>query len=197
VPVLSSIAKDNDMHHYFPRGVVYYSNLENITFTLPIAIMILLVWFVIAPGFLIKHQYIFITFFILATISNILHKFTHLRDCELPYIVRLIYKSGILVDHNHHQKHHENPQIKYGVLFPITNVVLDTFGFWRILEQLVSLTIGLVPFHKQPFKEYAERVGYTMHHEEAKLACPSKPHKMTMEQLQEKLGKYHSCPNKH
>ena len=47
VPILSDIAKDNELHHYFPRTILSYSYLENMYVTFPLTIVFLLILYLL------------------------------------------------------------------------------------------------------------------------------------------------------
>jgi hypothetical protein len=195
IPILGTIARDNEMHHYFPRDIIAYSYIKNMSVTLPISICIIVILFAISPTFVYKYKYLFITFFILGSISNILHKFAHMRECEYPILILPLYKYGLLVNHDHHKVHHEDPSRRYGVVLPFTNYILDFIGFWTGLESLIWLITGVKSHPILGYREFATGVNFTKFHENAKLSCPTKITLEDIEFLKKNLNTYYKCNN--
>ena len=46
-PIIGSISKDNELHHYFPRSIIAYSYLDNISIALPVTILLLFILYFI------------------------------------------------------------------------------------------------------------------------------------------------------
>ena len=40
IPIIGTIAQDNELHHYFPRSMLAYSYLDHITVSLPLTLLI-------------------------------------------------------------------------------------------------------------------------------------------------------------
>lgn len=194
IPIISAIAKDNEMHHYYPRDIVSYSYFENMSVTLPLSICICIIIFAISPSFFCAYKYMIIAFFILGSVSNIFHKFTHMRDCECPSIIKALQNMGVLIKSSHHKKHHDQPSHKYGVIFPFTNYILDTIGAWRALEAMIFLMFGIKATVKLPYSDYVDAVKYTSYHENSvKNPCPSKLTYEQLEDLKQHLGNFYRC----
>ena len=191
IPFLKQIAKDNELHHYFPRSIIGYSYLENITLTLPSIIILLLIVYLIDKNLLYQYPYLFITFSLFSLTSNIIHKFSHMRDCEKSNILLYINKTGFLCSHKHHGEHHTNPSEKYCVISEYSNYILDYIGFWRGLEYIIYITTGIKPHTKQSYQDYNEIFTYL--HENAKLECPDTPTKKDIKMLEENLRVYKKC----
>jgi hypothetical protein len=194
IPVLGFIAKDNELHHYFPRTIVSVPYIYSCTVTLPLALMTILTIYLFSPKFFKDNKYFIGVVVVLGTLSNILHKFNHMRSCECPTVIRALYKMGVLVGDVHHKSHHEDPTTKYGVVLPVTNYALDSIGFWRMLEALIHAFTGLEPSHKLAYTPYVEAVGKTQNHIGANLACPPVASKGELNMLREKLSAHYACP---
>lgn len=194
IPIISTIAKENEMHHYFPRDIVSYSYLENMSVTFPLSILILIIIFAIFPSFVLKYKFVFITFCLIGSIANIFHRYSHMRDCECPPCILFLHRIGILVGQEHHKKHHENPEYRYGVVFQFTNFLYDNVGFWRAMEYIIYLLFGLKASTKPPYKDYVENVKYTEHHNESKQKCPRVVSIDEINYLKQNLDTYYSCP---
>jgi len=191
IPILSNIAKDNEMHHYFPRGIIAYSDIESMIYTFPLCIFIFVFLWIFFNKF-VRHNYIFVLSFLFFTlIMNILHKYSHMRDCEKNVIIRTLQRYKILCSHEYHRLHHNNVSEKYCVLTEFNNYYLDTFYIWRIFEYLIIIFTGVHPSRKPKYEDY-----YKIHtdiHEKSKLECPDKPTKQIMDDLFKKLAEYKNC----
>ena len=125
--------------------------------------------------------------------SNIIHRYSHMRDCENNFFVIFLQKTGILCSHNHHSMHHRLKNQKYCVISEYNNYILDSIYFWRILENIIYLFTNIKPNRKGSFDDYS-----TIHnhmHENLKLECPDKPTKQDVEELIIKLREYKKCNN--
>jgi hypothetical protein len=191
IPIISEIAKDNEMHHYFPRTLLAYSYLENIQISILITLTIIFLLFLILKKSLFKYPY-FITSLIFFIINaNIFHRFSHMRDCENNYIVILLQKTGILCSHKFHSIHHTKIDEKYCVISEYTNIFLDSIYFWRFLEYIIYLFTNIKPNRKQSYDDYYKIHNYM--HENAKLECPDRPTKKDIYELSQKLKLYKKC----
>jgi ubiquitin-conjugating enzyme E2 variant len=191
IPILRDIAKDNELHHYFPRTILSYSYLEHMTYTLPITITFTILLYLINPSIFVLYPYFVLVFFISCVISNILHRFSHMRDCENSWIVRALQKCGIICSHEHHFIHHKVGDQKYCVMIEYSNYILDTLLFWRGLEYIIYLMTGIKPKQKRNYDDYSSIHNFM--HENAKLECPDKPTYQEVEVLKEKLKTYNHC----
>lgn len=191
IPIISDISKDNELHHYFPRTIIAYSYLENSKYLLILSIIFFTIIFVINKSILFKYSYLFISFFLFASFANALHKHSHMRECENPYIITLLQKTGVLCSHNHHSLHHEHVDTKYCVISEYTNYVLDTVYFWRVVEYIIFIITGIEPNRKPKYDDYHSIHNYM--HENAKLECPDKPNKKDIEILKDILREYKKC----
>lgn len=187
-PILSSISKDNEMHHYFPRSILAYSYLDHLTLSLPFVIMMLLLFFFINKCFLYKHIFFFISFFTFTALSNIIHRLSHMRDCEKSDFIKNIQTTGILCSQEHHNKHHIRNLEKYCVISEYNNYFLDNMNFWRLLEYIIYVITGIKPNRKQSYNEYKDI--HTNIHLNSKLKCPDTPTINDVNKLKKILHEY-------
>jgi len=87
LPVISEISKDNELHHYFPRSIIAYSYLEHIKIALILTILIISLLYLLNKSIIIKYPFLTISFCFFCVVSNIIHRFSHMRDCENNFIV--------------------------------------------------------------------------------------------------------------
>jgi ubiquitin-conjugating enzyme E2 variant len=189
IPFLNKLSKDNELHHYFPRTIVGKSYLENISSTAPILIVFYLILFTFFSKSLSRYPFFYVSFFIFGLLSNIIHKWSHMRECELPKIIIFLQDIGIFCSHKIHKKHHsENNGTNYCVIFSYSNYILDNIGFWRIVENIVYYTTGVKPNRKGLFDDYKEI--HTYLHENVKIDCPKAPTKDEINMLNKLLDNF-------
>ena len=194
IPIISEIAKDNEMHHYFPRNLLAESYLENCWFSLPGTVFILLMVYLFNKSIFTDYPYLIATFAIFGSLSNIFHRLTHMRNCEKHPIIIALQKTGLMCSHEHHSKHHTTePDGKYCAITNYTNYFLDSINFWRMLEHGIYLITGIQPSRKKGYDDYSEIQNHI--HANAKLECPDKPTKQDIEVLKEKLKEFYSKGN--
>lgn len=191
IPFLSQIAKDNEMHHYFPRTILAYSHYENVEIYVYIALFIFIVLFIFAKKSMYKYKYFYVVLFLFSVFSNVIHRYSHMRDCELPVFMRMLQKCGIFCSNEFHSVHHEYPTQRYCVNFEYTNYLLEYIHFWRILEYVILIITGISPKRKLGYNDYKEI--HSDIHEKAKEKCPDKPTKEDVAILRERLDSYKKC----
>lgn len=192
VPVLGTISRDNELHHYFPRSILAYSYLEHISVLLPLTIFILLLlWLCNRSVF--KYHYFILSFFFFSVSTNIIHRFSHMRDCENNSFILFLQKTGIFSSHKHHSLHHEKTTEKYCIISEYNNYILDQIYFWRILEGLVYITTGVQPNRKLKYEDHS--MIHNHMHANAKLECPDIPTRKDVDDLIEKLREHKNCKN--
>ena len=191
IPIISDIAKYNELHHYFPRSMIAYSYFDHITYSLPVTLIVIFCMILINRQIL-NYPFFLISFGIFSIFSNIFHRFSHMRECENHPIVNLLQKWGILCSHKHHSLHHKTSYEKYCVITEFNNYILDTFHFWRFLEYIIFLVFQIQPNRKKSYDDY-----YTIQnrmHFNARLECPDRPTMEDIDELKENLRKYANCP---
>lgn len=191
IPILSNISKDNELHHYFPRAMLQYSYFENIYVTFILTCFGILLIYLCIPKVIQKYPFGIITFSFFSITSNILHRFSHQRECENNPIVTLLQKCGILCSHKHHSLHHTNIDEKYCVVTEYNNYILDFICFWRILEYIIYFTTGISPSRKMSYDSYKQIQNYM--HIDSKNTCPKTPTKQDIEILMYNLHQYRKC----
>lgn len=191
IPLVRDIAKDNELHHYFPRSILSYSYLEHISYTLPITLTFTILLYLIKPSIFINYPYFILVFFFSSILANILHRFSHMRDCENGWIVRTLQKCGIICSHEHHSLHHKGINQKYCSITEYSNYILDALSFWYGLEYIIYQLTGLTPTRNKSYDQYTEIHNYM--HENSTLTCPDKPTREDVEILKQKLKNYKKC----
>jgi hypothetical protein len=191
IPFVSSIIKDNELHHYYPRGVLAYDYIEHLTLTLPTTILILLVIFYNYPKLFYKYILFFIVFGFFSSTAAIIHRISHMRDCELSFPIKILQKFAIISSHEHHKVHHEISDSRYCSVTGLTNYVLDYIKFWRFPEAIIFLLTGITPKRRPVYNDYSEI--HNELHTNAKKPCPDKPNLNDIDHLFKVLDKYKMC----
>lgn len=185
---LKQIALDNEMHHYFPRGITAFSYWEHMEVTLPLTLVLILAVYVVAPDHVKGNIPFYLTLGIISAASNIIHRYTHERDHERHPFITSMYNMGILCSREQHQIHHQVGNVKYCLITPYLNHVLDTINFWRSLEDIISGVTGIKPVPKMPYNAYAEI--HTQHHKDAAMEVPPRVSKEDIAELTKKLSSW-------
>jgi len=170
---IGDIARDNDMHHAVPFAITRETYFSNVRVTLILAIVVLGIWIAIMPTFARHHPAFFGAIFVVATMSNLLHRWQHERDCARPWIVTSLQRLGVLCSRDQHASHHEHPDEKYGAVLGFTNPVYDTLGIWRGLEMIVRAFTGIEP-HPKPIPKFYDSVHDNWLRVNGKKACPKR-----------------------
>lgn len=174
IPFINEIAKHNELHHYFPRTIVGYSYIENISTSAPFVIAFYVILFIFFPESLSTYPFFYISLFIFILFSNVLHRWSHMRECELPKIIYFLQEKGILLGHKIHKIHHsQDNDNAYCVNSVYLNYILDNIGFWRAIENIIYYTTGVKASRKGSFDNYKDI--YTDLHENTKMDCPKVP----------------------
>lgn len=140
---LEGIRQDNIKHHKRPGYVTLVSMWENINTTIPVVWPIALaLWFVGSPLWLWS-AFVFVGF------GNYVHRLAHENPSSLGWTVTILQWSGLFISAENHDCHHfdhpkgrviakENAKDNYCVMTDYLNPMLDSVGFWRLLEKMVG-----------------------------------------------------------
>jgi len=191
IPGLQNIARDNELHHYFPRALLQKSYFVNVKDNLIIAFVLFFLFYLFFKKTIVRYPYLFIPMFLFGSVASLFHRFSHERECESIFIIYKLQSIGILVSHDHHKLHHTTETDgKYCAIFQITNYILDSIHFWRFLEKIVGL-FGLKPSRKPSYEDYKTIHNYM--HENAKAKCPVHPTKEDLDELYQNLDTFMDC----
>lgn len=138
-PILGNIARDNEMHHYVPYTITSSTWMENITVSGSLAVIIVALIALLAPRWSSKHVVLLGTALAVGTVSNILHKYQHERDCKRPKWISALMNAGIIVSREEHKEHHADPSTRYGVVTSLGNAMYDGLGVWKGLKAIIPL----------------------------------------------------------
>lgn len=197
-PILGDIAKENEMHHYFPRSVCATTYIENISVSfymsiITVGLFMLIAFLCFGSTIITKYYPFWITMYIVFTLSALIHRFQHDRDCERPWVITFLYKIGILESSEKHRYHHQHPTKRYCVILPWNNYWLDYFGFFRGLELMVSRIFNIPIDHKIPYDQYKIRT--KIHKYTENNDCPDRPTQSDIKFLHNKLSTMYTCSN--
>jgi hypothetical protein len=77
--------------------------------------------------------------------ANQVHAWSHSKPTN-GLLVRFLQRACVFQSPKHHAEHHRNPfHVRYCVMTPILNPLLDAIGFWRALEDIISFVTGINP----------------------------------------------------
>ena len=167
--ILGDVARDNELHHALPFSMVTPPVVVNVRASGIITLVISAILLVTFPAFVISHPVFMVSMMVVGTLSNVVHRWQHERDCTRPWVVTALQNAGILVGRDQHAEHHEDPSRRYGVALGFTNVVYDGLHVWDVLRALIPLT----PHPKPGVHAYAPIVPQEIRRELTK-PCPRK-----------------------
>ena len=194
IPLLTKIAIDNEMHHYFPREMVMQPWYITCKITFTISICILFIIYIIAPKHVYKYKYFYITLGIFGTLSNLFHKWAHMRECELNPILNILHNMNILCGHKYHSKHHNEYGDKYyAVIFPITNLLLDNLNIFRIFEKIIEVCFNIKINRVGTYDFYIKKGLNTYIHDNNKKDCPDVITESERQILVNNLDVFYKC----
>ena len=158
-PFLNQISKDNEMHHFMPRVITYYSFMESVYVSLIISTFSSILLHLVTSFKLNKYPVFYATALVLGSLINVIHKCQHQRDCERPWFITMLYKYKILISREKHMSHHNgdtNSEFfqtsnNYGIIFEMPNNIYDALDIWSILEKVIAM-FGITKCNQR--KEY-------------------------------------------
>ena len=141
VPLINTIALDNELHHRRPREVLARSWWQSSwDITLIGALVIAAAW---AMGVL---SCAILVFVVLSINANQIHKWTHRNPRENPWWVTRLQRLYLLQTPRHHGRHHSGEKnSNYCVVTNFLNPVLEEVSFWRRLERVIDRLRGRAP----------------------------------------------------
>jgi len=181
---LGEIARDNELHHALPYSMTTPPITTNVRVSVVIALLVAAGLVILAPGFAATHKTMLAAMVIAGTLSNLVHRWQHERDCTRPKVITALQNAGVLVGRSQHKEHHQDPERRYGVLLGFTNYIYDGLHIWDILRWLIPFELfpkpgvdayrGVVPRHIQ---------------EELEETCPRKLEEDEVECVKDLLGR--------
>lgn len=192
LPILSQIARENEMHHYLPFLTVSSLYFESIDLQLIVLMIVLIILLVFFWNHFVDKYIFYITAMLFSILITLNHTIMHEKDCRKHVLIKWIYKhlSFLIVNTETHRKHHINPTSNYGVFIQPLNVFLDSINFFRILEFIILLTIGIKAKHKTPYYEYEHT---DIHKHINSSICPDRLTKVEIQKMYSNLDDLFKC----
>lgn len=159
IPVLSDIAKANELHHFAPQTITEGSYLETCKVMIVLTASFLFVCrcvfgitFASAPAF-------YTTTALVGPIINLIHRWQHEPEERRPRLVAFLQRKHVLVPPYVHRQHHTDTlsHRDYNLILYPMNVVYNDMGLWSALERAVEAITGAVPCRKRGVNSYVER----------------------------------------
>lgn len=189
IPFLSVIAKENEMHHYYPRTMLLYPFWETIWHSCYVVIVGVAVFYFTLPPRAWKTYAVFLyTLIFVSIFSNLMHKYSHMRPCETNVLIRFCQAVGLLQSHEYHSVHHKTSDRRFCVISQYVNPFLDALHFWSGVEYCIFLLTGKRPNRKPTYDEYSSI--HTELHAEAKQDCPRVINTRQFHMLEKKLKRF-------
>jgi hypothetical protein len=191
IPIIKDISKGNEMHHYFPRAILKNSYYQNIRVTTILTIFVFIIIYLSKKEILFNYKYFFITLFIFSSISPLIHRLCHMRECEKNKYILYLQKFGILNSDEHHKIHHIKSDVNYCLNTSYINIILDNIYFWRIIEFIIYTIFGLKATRKEKYNDYKSI--HTKYHIESTKKCPNVINEDDYNILKVNLDQYKKC----
>jgi ubiquitin-conjugating enzyme E2 variant len=87
-----------------------------------------------------------IVLFLTISLNDVVHKYAHMSDAERPEWATFLQNINVFQSAEEHHLHHTHPHIThYCPITPFVNTTLEKFDFWRKLEDLVEIKLGIKP----------------------------------------------------
>lgn len=133
------------LHHVRPRYVLEFTDndliIDSAKWTLS-WIGPLFFWFGLTP--------FLVTMFIMISLNDVIHKYTHEIDHERPIWATILQRIGFFQSHDEHHLHHVAPhEINYCPVTPYVNIWLEKINLWRNLESFIESLTGIKPRAKE------------------------------------------------
>jgi ubiquitin-conjugating enzyme E2 variant len=188
IPIVKDITRDNEFHHYFPRGMLAYRYVDHLTVLVPFVSSAYLIWYYFFPTSFYTYPVFYASCYFFSISANITHRLSHMKECELSYPINFLQQIGLLSSHDHHAFHHKLSNVRYCGISSYTNYLLDYIQFWRILEFIVFNITGIPPIPKSVYSDY-ESI-YTDLHRDSYKENPPTPTLKDIDMLFGILDKY-------
>jgi len=145
LPVLGGLARGFQFHHHDPTAIIrisWYEYVSHVHLLCPVVAALLifsdasrvqrLFWF---WGAVFVHLF------------QTAHRWAHFPPEQLPWLVRLLQDSGLLLSHERHMSHHEDLEKQFTILSGHADVLLDSaLALVPPLRYDVWLLVGIVWF---------------------------------------------------
>jgi len=137
-----TIIKDFRLHHDYPRDITKHTFLSSNGNIALLGVVLQMPFFTIMIFSNNQYVALIVSFillsFLFSAIANEIHKMAHQFPEDNPKIVRILQKYHILLNPEHHSKHHAAPYDRnYCITFGWMNHLLDKINFWRSVEWLI------------------------------------------------------------
>jgi sterol desaturase/sphingolipid hydroxylase (fatty acid hydroxylase superfamily) len=146
---LSTLSKNNELHHTNPEAILvgnFYDNMRNALIASSIVFGISYLLF----GEIMKENiWGFSVFFILITLANNIHRYAHEFKKNIPKPIKFLQDLGILSSISQHKIHHDKGESRYCLIGDYSNYVIDYFNLWNKLEKIPSY-FGIEPNTAKP-----------------------------------------------
>ena len=128
------------IHHIKPRYILEVSDakiLSESTFWTSL-------WTIPLVFIFRKFRIFFATLFSFISINDVSHKYAHMDDLERPLWATILQKFRLFQSYEEHHLHHIEPHdSNYAPITPWINPILEKINYWRRLEKLIELSIGI------------------------------------------------------
>jgi ubiquitin-conjugating enzyme E2 variant len=136
------------MHHLDPQDITLHSFAETcFNSSYPVPFVVGFALYMTSPTFASQtYNWMLIFGVPLGILTNQCHKWAHMVHTKPPALVVFLQKSGLIISHEKHHKHHTGDfDTDYCIINGWMNPFLEKIDFWRRAEKFISSVTGLVP----------------------------------------------------
>ncbi len=131
-------------HHYYPHLVVEKDIFARNDDAIYGSIMF-------GTIYLICYSSLNVQIFMYSTMLSVLasleiHRYAHMPVNQVPHVIRLLQRSGIILSRESHYRHHNGKfHQSYDLMSGIMNTIVDWIGIYPMLEKIITKLTGLQP----------------------------------------------------
>lgn len=143
-----TVIKNFRTHHLDPQDITLHSFAETCANSSYPAPFVIAIGFLTNSGSFLSQTYNWMIIFgvVLGIMTNQCHKWAHMVHAKPPLVVRFLQKSGLIISHEKHHRHHTgNFDTDYCIINGWMNPILEKIDFWRRAEIAITKLTGYVP----------------------------------------------------
>ena len=136
------------VHHVTPRSFLecgfFDTNGDTALLCLP---GLIAAFFIPLSSPIVSNAALFlVAFCAIAAPTNQIHQWAHREREDIPWPVRLLQRSRLILSPREHARHHRHPHVtRYCISSGVCNEVLDAIEFFPRMEKVITALTGAVP----------------------------------------------------
>ncbi len=133
-------------HHYHSTLVVKKKLFDRNDDSIYGALFFGLIYIISNPYCSINYNILIYSLMISSLVSLEIHRYAHMNPKKVPYFIRLLQKSEIILSKESHFNHHNGEfRQSYDLMSGIMNIIVNWIGIYPALEKVVTKITGAQP----------------------------------------------------